>query len=175
MTSQRTVSDLKIKNVEKLIKAVQSDWAKAKAKAEARCRRAGKSQLAAKLAVCDMFLGIETLPELVSLMFSPQGIEFMTSFGFPDIETFRRFKPYNPERLGVYIDCGQITLIDERKVFLVGDTTAVLKYRQTARNLVNLMCGAKATIIASGYSVVKVESDRSSQAAHIVSDHAIVL
>lgn len=161
--------------MEKLIKAVQAEWAKAKSKAEARCRRIGKTDLADKLAACEMFLGIETLPELVQLMFSPQGIEFMTSFNFPSIEIFRQFKPYHPEKLGVYIDCGNISLTEARNAFLVGDTTAELKYRQTAQNRVNLMCGAKATITASGYSVIKIESDRNSQVAHIITDHAIVL
>lgn len=161
--------------MEKLIKAVQADWVKTKSKAEARCRRAGKTDLADKLAACDMFLGIETLPELVRLMFSPQGIEFMTSFDFPNIETFRKFKPFHPEKLGVYIDCGHISLTEARNAFLVGDTTAELKYRQTAQNRVNLMCGAKATIIASGYAVIKIETDRKSQVAQIVTDHAILL
>lgn len=161
--------------MEKLIKSIHADWTAAKAKAEARCRRAGMTELANKLAACDMFLGIETLPELIQLIFSPQGIEFMTSFDFPKIETFRKFKPYRPERFGVYIDCGKISLSEQRKVFLIGDTTAELKYRQTARNHAYLMCGAQATIIASGYSVVKTESDRKSQVAAIVQDHAIIL
>lgn len=161
--------------MEKLIKAVQTDWAKAKSKAETRCRKVGKTELADKLAACDMFLGIETLPELVRLMFSPQGIEFMTSFNFPSIETFRLFKPYHPEELGVYIDFGNISLTDKRNVFLVGDTTAEVKCHQTAQYHVNLMCGAKATILAFGYSVVKVESDRKSQFAYIANDHAKVL
>ena len=161
--------------MEKLIKSIHADWAAAKAKAETRCRRAGKIELADKLATCDMFLGIETLPELVKLIFSPRGIEFMTAFDFPCIETFRKFKPYNPELYGVYIDSGNIRLSEAREVFLIGDTTAELKYRQTARNRVYLMCGAKATIIASGYSVIKTESDRKSQVSNLIQDHAIVL
>lgn len=161
--------------MEQLIKSIHADWAKAKSKAEERCRRAGKHELADKLAACNMFHGIESLPELAQLIFSPQGIEFMTAFNFPGISTFRKFKPYNPEQFGVYIDSGNIQLTEARNIFLIGNTTAELKYRQTARNQVYLMCGAKATIIASGYSVVKIEADRKSQPSYIVQDHAIVL
>ncbi len=158
-----------------LIKSIQSDWVKAKAKAQKKCERAGRLDVAQKLAACQMFAGYEDLEDLIRLMFTPQGIEFMTSFDFPDIDTFRKFKPYNPERFGVYIDSGHISLTEARNVFLVGDTTAELKYRQTARNRAYLMCGARATIVASGYSVVKVESDRHSSIAQLVTDHAIVL
>lgn len=158
-----------------LIKSIQADWVKAKAKAQQRCERAGRHEVARKLASCKMFAGYEDLEDIVRLIFSPQGIEFMTSFDFPNIDTFRKFKPYNPERFGVYIDSGHISLSEARNVFLVGDTTAELKYHQTAQNRVHLMCGARATLIASGYSIVKVESDRHSSIAHITNDHPIVL
>ena len=61
-------------------------------------------------------------------MFSPQGAEFLTTYNFPDIATFRKFKKYHPERFGVYIDCGEIAISDAKNVFLVGNTTARLKY-----------------------------------------------
>lgn len=161
--------------ITQLIKSIQKDWLKAKAKAQAQCVRAGRHDVARKLSECRMFAGYEDLSDLVRLMFSVQGMEFMTSFGFPTINTFRKFKPYNPEQLGVYIDCGEITLTDAQNVFLVGDTTAVLKCRKTAAYTVCLMCGAKATVIASGYSVVKIESDKKSQATVMIQDNAKVL
>lgn len=34
----------------------------------------------------------------------------MTAYNFPNIATFRRFKKYHPERYGVYIDSGEISL-----------------------------------------------------------------
>ncbi|WP_280120434.1 hypothetical protein [Sangeribacter muris] len=158
-----------------LIQSIQRDWLKAKSKAQAQCERAGRHDVARKLAECQMFAGYEDLPELVRLMFSAQGREFMTSFEFPKLNTFRKFKPYNPERLGVYIDFGEITLTDTQNVFLVGDTTAVVKCRKTAAYTVCLMCGAKATVIASGYSVVKIENDKKSQVAIMTQDNAKVL
>lgn len=161
--------------INQLIKSIQQDWLKAKAKAQAQCERAGRHDVARKLSECRMFAGYEDLADLVRLMFTVQGMEFMTTFGFPKLDTFRKFKPYSPERLGVYIDCGEITLTDVQNVFLVGDTTAVLKCRETAAYTVCLMCGAKATVIASGYSVVKIENDKKSQASVMTQDNAKVL
>ena len=85
------------------------------------------------IGACSLFTGKETLEELVSLMFRPQGIEFMLQHKFPDLDTLREFKPYHPERFGVYIDCGEIDLTEARKVFLIGNTVARLKYREIAR------------------------------------------
>ncbi|ROS83881.1 hypothetical protein EEK90_06855 [Muribaculaceae bacterium Isolate-036 (Harlan)] len=124
---------------------------------------------------CDIFTGEESFEGMVELIFSPQGIEFLTTFNFPDLATFRKFKKYHPERYGVYIDFGEITLTDTQNVFLVGDTTAVVKCRKTAAYTVCLMCGAKATVIASGYSVVKIENDKKSQVAIMTQDNAKVL
>lgn len=99
----------------------------------------------------------------------------MTTYNFPDIATFRRFKKYRPERYGVYIDSGEISLSEARKIFLIGDTVAELKYRQTAGNRLFLMCGAKASVAASGYAVVKVEKDKDSEVSYIVQDNAKIL
>ena len=99
----------------------------------------------------------------------------MTAYNFPNIATFRRFKKYHPERYGVYIDSGEISLLEARKVFLIGDTTAELKYRETAGNRLFLMCGAKASVAASGYAVVKIEKDKDSEVSYIVQDNAKIL
>lgn len=160
--------------MKELIQKIQKEWQKAKAEAEAICISNGNQELAHKLAVCDMFKGTEDLEELIKLMFTPQGIEFLTSYNFPDLATFRKFKKYHPERYGVYIDCGEISLSEARKVFLVGNSSATLKYRETAGNRVYLMHGASAAIIASGYSLVKVEHDASSSVSIIKQDKAIV-
>ena len=158
-----------------LIKKIQGEWKAAKDAAQAQCANSGQQEMAAKLEACDMFKGDETLEELIGLMFSPRGVEFMTAYNFPDIATFRRFKKYHPERYGVYIDSGKISLSEARKIFLIGDTVAELKYRQTAGNRLFLMCGAKASVIASGYSVVKVEKDKESEVSYIVQDNAKIL
>lgn len=159
----------------KEIKDAQRKWLEAKAKAARLRESEGNADLAAKLNACQMFKGDESLEGLVDLMFSPQGAEFLTKFGFPDLRTFRKFKKYHPERLGVYIDCGEIVLNDESRVFLVGNTAAKLNYSKTQGNRVVMMHGATATIIAEGYSVVKVENDGSSKMSLIKKDSARVL
>lgn len=160
--------------MKELIKKIQKEWQKAKDEAQMMCASAGNKELAQKLADCTMFKGTEDLEQLIKLMFTPQGIEFLTRYNFPDLATFRKFKKYHPERYGVYIDCGEIELTEARKVFLVGKSSATLKYRETAGNRAYLMHGAKAVIIASGYSVIKVEHDDKSSVSYIIKDNAKV-
>ena len=84
--------------MKELIRRIQREWRAAKDAAQAQCADSGQYEMAAKLEACDMFKGDETLEELIGLMFSPRGVEFMTAYNFPNIATFRRFKKYHPER-----------------------------------------------------------------------------
>ena len=161
--------------MKELIKKIQEQWQQAKNAAQERCTSIGDMELAQKLAECTMFKGTEDLEQLIKLMFTPQGIEFLTRYIFPNLATFRKFKKYHPERFGVYIDCGDISLSEARRVFLVGNSSATLSYRETAGNRVCLMHGARASIIASGYAVVKIEHDAKSSVSYITSDKAIVI
>lgn len=106
--------------MEELIRNIQQEWQKAKDAAQERCVANGDLHLAQKLADCKMFKGTEDLKELIMLMFTPQGIEFLTKYNSPDIGTFRKFKKYHPERYGVYIDYGEISLSEARNVFFGG-------------------------------------------------------
>lgn len=160
--------------MKELIKKIQKEWQKAKDNAQMLCASEGNIELAQKLADCTMFKGTEDLEQLIKLMFTPQGIEFLTRYNFPDLATFRKFKKYHPEKYGVYIDCGKISLIEQRKVFLVGNTSAALSYKETAASRVYLMHGASAAIIAGGYSVIKIEHDASSNVSIIRQDKAVV-
>lgn len=160
--------------MKELIKKIQKEWQKAKDEAQMMCASIGNKELAQKLADCTMFKGTEDLEQLIRLMFTPQGIEFLTQYNFPDLATFRKFKKYHPERFGVYIDCGEISLSEARRVFLVGNSSATLNYRETAGNRVYLMHGARASIIASGYAVIKIEHDAKSSVSYITNDKAIV-
>ena len=161
--------------MKKLVAQIQNEWKAAKQAAQERCMRTGNQDMARKLEDCDMFKGTEDLEELVELIFSPRGIEFLTKFGFPDLETFRKFKQYRPERFGVYIDSGKITLTEARRAFLIGDTVATVKYRENAGNRLHLMHGASASVLAGGYSVVRIEKDDKSDVTFIKQDHARVL
>lgn len=160
--------------MKELIKKIQKEWQKAKDEAQMMCASIGNKELAQKLADCTMFKGTEDLEQLIRLMFTPQGIEFLTQYNFPDLATFRKFKKYHPERYGVYIDCGEISLSEARRVFLVGNSSATLNYRETAGNRVYLMHGARASIVASGYAVIKIEHDAKSSVSYITNDKAIV-
>lgn len=177
MTSRHAESNSKIniRNMERLIKQIHAEWRKAKLRAQQRCERAGQYDVAAKLAACDMFSGAETLPELIDLMFTPQGIEFMTSFDFPGIDLLRKFKPFHPERYGVFIDAREIALTDAKRVWLIGNTSARLNYAKTQGNKVVLMHGASANITAAGYSVVKIEMGARCRCHTDKFDHAIVM
>lgn len=127
------------------------------------------------MGACSLFTGKETLEELISLMFAPQGVEFMMKNKFPDLDTFREFKQYHPERFGVYIDCGEIDLTEARNVFLIGNTVARMKYREIALNRLYLMCGAKAQVTASGYAVVRIEKDFHSDIDTKATEKAVIL
>lgn len=159
----------------KEIKDAQRAWKVAKDKAQAQAEQSHDSVLAHRLGACRMFTGEEDLEALIALMFTPQGTEFLTTYGFPDINTFRSFLPYHPERFGVYIDCGEVELEDADKVFLVGNTQARLRYTAAQSNRIVVMCGAIAEVDASGYSVVKIDADNVSQVDAIKTGHARVL
>ena len=159
----------------KEIKDAQKKWKVAKDAAQAKYENLYQYEMARKLEACKMFTGEESMEEMINLMFSPQGAEFLTENNFPDIATFRRFKKYHPEQFGVYIDAGEISLSEAKNVFLVGNTTARLKYAQTQGNRLILMCGATARIEASGYCVLKIEKDDKSNVEVNVSGHAKVM
>lgn len=161
--------------MDELIHNTHEQWKEAKDKAQHDCERKSQYGMAKKLNACSMFTGTESLEELVKLMFTPRGIEFMTKYNFPDIETFRKYKPLHPERYGVYIDCGKISLSEKRRVFLIGDTVAELKYRDMAGNRLHIMCGASAHVTASGYSVVRIEKDSVSKVSFTEQEHGKVL
>ena len=159
----------------KEIVEAQKKWQEAKNQARRICLERGKSELADRISVCTMFKGTETLEETASLMFSAQGSEFLTRFGFPSLDTFRKFLKYNPERLGFWIDKGKISLSGEKKIFVVGNTTASIKCDQTVLYRIILMHGASADIVASGYSVLKIEKDGVSSYNVKVMDNAKVM
>ena len=160
--------------MKELIKKIQKQWKAAKDAAQSLCEESGQHDMACKLGECDMFKGTETLEELIKLMFTPKGIEFLATYNFPDLKVFRMFKKYHPEKYGMYIDCGEIELSEAHKVFLVGKTSAKLSYDDTAASRVYLMHGANAVIVASGYAVVKIEKDGTSNVSVIKQDNAIV-
>jgi hypothetical protein len=131
---------------------------------------------ARKLGACDLFTGRErTVEDIVRLFMTPQGMEFCMEHRFPDIATLRRFKPFNVERWGVYIDAGLITLTDPAKAVIVGDTTATVNCRAMSSHTVYLMRGARAVLNASGWTVVRAVSEEGCGLIKNVKDNAIIL
>lgn len=117
---------------------------------------------AQQLGACDRFKGNETLEELISLLYSPQGREFCITHEFPTIDVLRKFKRLGVERYGIYIDAGAIRVSGREHVFLIGDTTASITCHDTKRYQIYLMHGAFARIEAYNYALVHVEHDTQS-------------
>ena len=69
----------------KEIKDAQKKWKAAKDAAQTRSENAHDYEYARKLGACQMFTGEESMEEMIKLMFSPQGAEFLTANNFPDI------------------------------------------------------------------------------------------
>lgn len=106
--------------MEDIIRQVYAQWRVAKEQARQECDSRSLPNMAEKYRMCDMFKGTEDLQSLIRLFTSPQGMEFCIKHRFPNIATFRLFKPFNPEKYGVYIDAGIITLRNPEKRFLSG-------------------------------------------------------
>lgn len=133
------------------------------------------SDVAAKLAACNIFKGTEDIAEIASLFVSPQGVEFCLAANFPNLATLRLFKRFNPERYGFYIDAGNISLKNPKTAVLIGKTTATIECDTCASHMIVTMHGATATVLASGWSVVRTEAGISTNIIRRTSDHAIIL
>lgn len=128
------------------------------------------------LGACGSFTEAMSIRQIVDMLFTPQGVEFCIKRGFPTLEMFRRLGTVEDARtLGVYIDCEDITLEDPQRAFLVGNTRARITYTETQRNGLYMMHGAKATVIAGGYSVTCIECDKRSQVHVEKSGDAVIL
>lgn len=158
-----------------LINEIHALWEAAKQQAQTECERRSLSNMAEKYRACRMFKGSEDLEQLIALFTSPQGMEFCQSRHFPDLNTLRRFKPYNVERFGVYIDAGKIDLHNEPKAVLVGNTSATLSYDNRGGHEVFIMHGAQATITASGWAMVFVSAESDCTVIKTERDRAKIL
>lgn len=159
----------------KEIKDAFKKWLRAKDNAQSKCEAEGNLALARKLGMCKMFSGDENVGELADKMFTPQGIEFLIKYRFPEIETFRAFKKFNPEQYGFYIDSGEIEIKDADRIFLVGDTVARLSYSTPVNHKLVMMHGAKAEVKTEGWSVLSVHDDGTCEIDIEKKDNSIVL
>lgn len=150
-------------------------WLASKDEAQCRYEKAGDYDVARKLKSCSMFSGNETIEGAVDVMFTSQGIEFITDNMFPDLATFRKFKKYGIEKLGVYVDSGDISLSDVNRCCLVGKTNADIECTKTQLYRIVAVRGAKVKVFARGYSVIKIEQDEYSSVSVINTEHAKVM
>ena len=161
--------------MEKTIANIHRQWLIAKEQMRQRCEQAHNTDMAHKLAICEMFKGTETLPELAELFTSPQGLEFCLAAGFPNLATLRIFKRHNPQRFGVYIDAGEITLHNPQRAILIGKTHATIKCDTCENHLIVTMHGASATVLASGWAVVATKAGHGTNITRRTTDNAIIL
>lgn len=160
---------------EGIIKNIHSQWLIAKEQRRLRCEASNMDDVAHKLAECKMFKGTETLEELAQLFLSPQGLEFCLAANFPSLATLRIFKKYDTRRLGFYIDAGTIRLKNPGKVVLIGRTNATIECDTCEAHTVVTMHGATATVVASGWAVVRTEAGIASGIIKRTSANAIIL
>ena len=125
---------------------------------------------------CPVFTGKErTLGDIVALFTTPQGMEFCIKNHFPNMTTFRLFKPYNVERFGIYIDAGNITLRNPKRAILIGRTSATVNCDTLEAHEITLLHGAKAIVNASGWSVCKTTLENGCSIIRNTSENAIIL
>lgn len=125
---------------------------------------------------CDKLTSEMTLEELCTLSHTPQGREFILK-GIPTLETYRLFKGYHLEQYGIFLDSGKVTIDPPttKSIIAIGDTSITYNASGLALYCVTLLHGAKASITASDWAVVKVESDPHSTYTATTREHAILL
>lgn len=158
-----------------IIERIHSQWLIAKEQRRKKCEAHNMDDVAQKLAACSMFTGKESVSELARLFKSPQGLEFCLAANFPTLATFRIFKPINPERYDFYIDAGDITLTNPKTAILIGRTTATIRCDKCQSSTIVTMHGAAATVLASGWAVVRTEAGHTTNIIRRTSENAIIL
>lgn len=159
-----------------IIKSIYTQWLSVKGEAQRQCEQRSLNNLAEAYRECKMFKGTESVEELAALYKSNRGVEFCMRYHFPNIATVRTFKKDHPERFGIYIDAGNITIEEPKeRVLLIGRTTASVNCSETRNYNVICLHGGKAIINASKWSVVRVEAENGCTVVRNISDNAVIL
>ena len=119
--------------------------------------------MALQTGACEKINRVQDFPELIKLMFTPQGIEFCQDHNFPsDIDSYvglmhTLFTLEDLYGLRISSDAGDITLKGKEYVCLVGDTKATIEAsRPQFTHTIILMHGARAKINAKDYAVLNI-------------------
>lgn len=127
---------------------------------------------------CDLLRTNMTTTELCLLMHSPEGIEFLLK-GIPTIDMWRYITEEYQETLvsnNIYLDSGLVELDGTpQSVIALGRTTLVARPDQLELYHYTALHGASAEIHASGWAVVRVETDKQSHSLVVTEDRAIAL
>lgn len=127
---------------------------------------------------CDLLRTNMTLSELCHLMHSPQGIEFLLK-SIPTIEMWRYLAEEYQETLvsnHIYLDSGLVELDGTPKsVIALGRTTLLARPDQLDLYHYTALHGASAEVRATGWAVVRVETDNESHSLVVTEDRAIAL
>ncbi len=159
-----------------ILKTMYAQWLNVKGEAQSFFEQRSLTNLAEAYRVCAMFKGNENVEQLAALYKTPQAVEFCMRYHFPNLATLRTFKPEHPERFGIYIDAGTITINNPKdKVMLVGRTTAVVNCSDL-RNF-NVVClhSARVVVNASGWAVVRVEAETGCNVVKNISENAVII
>lgn len=94
---------------------------------------------------------------------------------FPSLATFRLFGRKELRQYGIFLDCGKIELPNPKRAILIGRTHADISCDTTERHNIYLMHGASAILAASGWAVVRAETQAGCNLIKRGTDHAIIL
>ena len=128
------------------------------------------------LGACSLFTGREKpLEDIFRLFSSTKGMEFCLKNRFPNLSTFRLFKPFGVEKYGVYIDAGFVEWKNQKRAILIGRTTAVIDCDTLERDEIYVFEWASATVNARKWSVVSIQGVTGARVIKNVSENAIIL
>lgn len=115
-------------------------------------------EMALRCGACELIEKADSIADLIGLMATPQGREFCKKHSFPTLDMLRERRG-EITSLGVYVDAGDIEIDDMDNVVIAGDTCAILRYKQSDKPYhAIVMHGAKAKVIAYGYSICQIEN-----------------
>ena len=131
-----------------------------------------------RLGACRLTEGVTTWEALADLFFSPQGMEFCVSHGFPSPEDWEAMRPHaaNLREVGVYLDAGAVSYEGDGNIALVGDTQGEIIFNRNDRvSRLLLLNGASAEVYAGDYAVVDILHDEASTDYVVTKDKTVVM
>lgn len=112
---------------------------------------------ARRLGACELIDSVQTLDELIALLFSAQGIEFCENTHYPNDAAMRQIQQeIDLTGYGLYTDCGHAQIQNRYNIAIAGNTVAHIKANRNQQVYRILIFGGSATIHASNYSVIRV-------------------